>query len=424
MKAILCRPTKRIKGTLMDKQTFKTIFDKETEHLSFDTKLAKRVKQFEDEFLNKNDDHVNFFSNPLCGVWPARFTKEDTNKWFDYVLDGTDDVEILAAIRKIPGIDESWKRATDPMNSACFYVAHRFLQSNLPKRTAEDAATSAIKIVHFKFVTSLMAHYFPFNADQSTAWATYNALSNKFALKVYGSWNKLFQARAEDIISNRSIHRKAMETFEKPKDIVYLISDAQVRVRDIVKNQSSKFYDVRANDASIIRTNNLVNINGDVVVRDMRRNNARYMSYMKSISQDEKRFIKDELVVVTTHAMHTMPVEPFKQTLQHITDVSGTPKGKDVDDLLKEIILHAIDFISKDRYVQSKVQDTTGLVQKLRQTYTASRSRDPSLLKMRKLGEKVVKANFKTRNQAHISSVRTGVFLYVVMRVFAMKHYG
>ena len=404
--------------------TFKTILDEELGHLSFDQRLARKLKRFEDDFVNKNENHVNFFSNPLCGVWPARFTKEDSNLFFDDVLDGTDEYAIIEKIKTIPDVEESWKRATDAVNSTCLYIAHRFLTSGLPQKTRDDAAISAIKILHYKFVTSLMAHYFKFNADPATAWAAYNSLSNKFSLKVYGSWIKLFQARAEDLISSKSIHRKVLQTFEKPKDVVYMISDTQIRVRDIVKNQWVKFDEVLSSDAAIVKTNNLVNINGDVVVRDMRRNFTPYMTYLKTISQDRSRFIKDELVVVVGNAMHTMPVEPFRDVLEYIVSVSGTSKGKDVDVLLKETVLHAIDFINKDRYVQTKVTDTLGLIQKLRQSYVASRSRDPGLMKMRDIGEKVVKSVFKTKSKSHIASVRTGVFLYVVLRVFAMKHYG
>lgn len=403
-------------------ESIKTIMDDELKHLNFNLRLAKAVKRYEDEFVNKNDDHVNFFSNPLCGVWPARFHRDDMYEWFDNIVQA-DDNAISRRVKGLDDVEETWVRATDPMNITCLYMMYRFLKSDMPQRARKDAAVSCLKILHFKYVTSLMAHYFPHQADQSTAWAAYNSLSNKFSLKVHGSWLKLFQARAEDIISNSSIHKRTVETFEKTADVVYMISDTQIRVRDIVKNQYAKFEEVRSSDSAIVRTNNLVSIDGDVVVRDMKRNWTPYMSYIKKISQDPTRFIKDELITVVCDAMHTMPPAPFKECLEYISEVSGTPKGRDVDELLKETILHAIEFISKNRDVQSNVKSTIGLIQRLRLNYISSRARDPGLMKMRKIGEKVVKSKFKTRNPAHISAVRTGLFLYIVIRVFAMDHY-
>lgn len=408
-------------------ETIKTILDDEMKHLNFNLRLAKAVKRYENEFVNKNDDHVNFFSNPLVGVWPVRFHREDMYEWFDTIVQA-DDTAIARRVKALPDVDEEWVRATDPMNITCLYMVYRFLRSDMPQRARYDAAASCLMVLHFKYITSLMAHHFPFQADQSTAWATYNSLSNKFALKQHGSWLKLFRARADDILSSTSIHRQVIETFEPSvadtgPSVVYLISDTQLRIRDIVKNQHGKFEEVRANDAAIIRTSDVSNIDGEAIVKDMKRNFTPYMTYLKSISQDPTRFIKEELVTVVTRAMHTMPPKPFEECLRYVCEASGTSKGRDVDAMLKETVIHAIDFISKNRYEQDMVKDTTGLIKRLRLNYVSSRASDPSLAKMRKLGEKVVKSKFKTRNSAHIAAVRTGIFLYTVLRVFAMDHY-
>lgn len=45
-------------------------------------------------------------------------------------------------------------------------------------------------------------------------------------------------------------------------------------------------------------------------------------------------------------------------------------------------------------------------------------------MKLRKLGEKIIKRATSTKNSSTIASVRTALMLYVVIRAFTMQHYA
>lgn len=403
------------------KESYKGIMEEEGASLVIDAKLVERLTRFNTEFVNKSENHVLFFSNPYMGVWPARFVPGDRLKWFDTVL-GINDVAVASRSKNIPGVKSDWVRATDPINITAVWLVHMFMMSNLPNAVKREGAIQALMLMHFKFITSLDSRYFPHGADMATAQASYNSLSYKFSLKKYGSWFKLFRARAEEIVSSSSIHKRTIERFTD-EGVLYMISDIQVRVRDVVKNQYASVDSTRAQDAAVLVKSSVVNINGDVLLREVQRNETRYTRYLETISHDKHRFIKEDLMVVVAHAMPNMPEKSFEAVLEHIVKVSGTPAGTKVDAFLQKVILHAISYVTGDRSITSSITDTYTLIRKLRQSYTSARYRDPLFLEMQKDAEELIRPLAKTRNNALIASIRTGLFLYIVLRVFAIDHY-
>lgn len=404
-------------------ESMKAIMDDEGAHIKIDRRLLKKVKDYGIAFVNKNEDHIAFFGGNLVGVNPVRFTTPDRNSWLDDVLE-VDDYSIRQRVIKLPAVKPEWRRATDTMNISCLWLCHKIYSSDLPAKVKEEGMIDVLMVLHFKLISSLMAHYFPYPADESVALATYAALSKKFSLKVYGSWYKLLQARCEDIISKKSIHRKVVEYFDDDTAIVYAIQDIQLRIRTILKNLWAVFNNVRTQDAKIVKSKGLVETDGNVVVRDMARNFAPYKRYIHEVIQNKTSWMKEELIQVVTNAMHTMPEKPFRETLEYMYQNYGQAGDKAIEELLDETLLHAFEYLSKDRRISSRIGDMAGLVTRLRANYMSSRSSDPGLMKMRKLGESIVKKVVKSRNPSVISSIRTGLFLYIVIRTFSRQYYG
>lgn len=403
-------------------KNIKSIFDEACAHIKTDQKFIKRIHQFGMAFVNKNEDHVKFFGGNLTGVYPVRFKTSDAYEWYDDVLQ-INDSEVKSQIVSLPTINEDWVRGTDVMNLSCLWLSHRFAnEKSLTPKAKEQGMIDSLMILHFKLITSLMAHYFKYPVDESVAIATYAALSKKYAIKQHGSWYKVLMNRCEDIISRNSIHRKTIEQFNDDAAIQYMITDVQGRLRAMVKNLANVMYQVRAQDARILSAGSMYEMDGKQVVKDMARNYTPYKRYLHEITPDKSRFIKPELLEIISSAMHTMPPKLLVQSLEYCSDYYG--KDKNIEQLLDETLLHAFDYLHHDESAFARSNDIGTLITKLRAMYMSSRSTDPTLLKMRKLGEDIVKRATKNRNQSTISSVRTGIFLYIVTRTFSMKHYG
>ncbi len=404
--------------------SIKSIMDQHGSNVKITPAFLKRVHQYRVHFANKNEDHARFFGGNLYGVYPVRFLTSDRLEWTDEIMQ-LDEYAVRQDIVKLPDIKEQWVRVTDTMNVSCMWLLHKIHNDNsLSHVVKEQAMVDVLLVFQYKLLTSLMTHYFKYPTDEATALALYASLSKKFALKQYGTWQRMLEARCMDIIDKSSIHYRTIERFDDDVAIVNMITDIQGRLRAVMKKLYLVFIRIRETNARILSTSGTVEVEGKMVVKDMARNMTKYKRYLNDVMLDRNRFIKNELVVVIGSAMHTLPEKLLSETLEYITVTAGTAQGKVIDQLADETLLHAFNFLIKDRAAFERSNDITALITKLRAIYMSSRSTDPSLMLMRELSEKIVLKAVKTRNPSTVASIRTGLCLYLVLRTFAMKHYG
>lgn len=399
----------------------KSVFDEAFKPVKIDPPFLKKIHAYGQAFVNLNEDHVRFFGGNLTGVNPIRFKSANRLEWIDEVL-GIDEYETRQKIIALPTINEDWKRGTDVMNLSCLYIVHRLHNSSLPNSVKEQGMMDTLLALQYKLISSLIAHYFPFPADEQVAQATYAALSKKFSIKQHGSWQGVLRQRAKDIVDKQSPHYQTIVRFDDDAAIMYMITDIQGRLRAMLKKLWAVFEMVRNQDARIMTVSGTVELDGKTVVRDIARNYTPYRRYLAEIVSDKTRFVKQELVAVIADAQHTMPEKLLLDALNYVCEKAHG--NKDIEKLLDEILLHAFEYLSGDRRAQEMFRDIPGLIAKLRALYMASRSSDPVLLNMRSSGEKLLKKAIKSTNPSTIASVRTGLFLYVVLRTFSKQHYG
>lgn len=404
-------------------ENIKSVMDRHGAHLKFDAGLLKAIHQYRVSFANRNADHSKFFGGNMFGVYPIRFKTDDRLAWTDGIL-GIDEYSVRKDIIALPTVNENWVRGTDVMNLSCVWMTHRFYESNLSDKLKHQAMIDCQLVFQYKLLTSLMAHYFKYPTDESTALAVYAALSKKFALKKYGTWQAMLEARSEDIISPGEIHYKAIQRFNDDDDIQYMVTDIQGRLRAMMKNMYEVFLEVKQNDARIMQRGGTIELEGKTVVRDVIRNENMYKRYLYEIMIDRSRFIKPELVDVIAVSMKAMSEQQLFDTLNFIVDSQGKPMWKDIETFANEVMLHAFEFIQSDQMLFERSNDILYLITRLRAIYMSSRSTDPSLLLMRKLGEKIVGKAITSRNPATIAAVRTALMLYIVLRVMSIKHYN
>lgn len=404
-------------------KNLKEVFAEEMKRLSIDSRLVRDIGNFERGFVNRSEDHVTFLGGVLMGTPPLRFHQSDRNAWFDDIMK-TDDVVLKNEINSLPSIDPTHKVATDAFNLSVIWLLHAMWSSQkLSARQKEEGMIGALKIMHYRFLSSLMSHYFRYEPDRSVVEATYAALSYKFALKREGSWAALIDARCRDIISPNGIHAKTIQRFDNDDQIQYVLSDTQGRIREIVKKMYKVFDEVRKSSTRVKSRGSLVEMEGETHVRDLIRNQSTLKRYAHTVMEDQKTFIRPELMKIVSDAMHTMPERHLESSLEYMVDNYGRRGDRNVADLIDEVVLHALDFISDNRREFARHMDLGALLSRLRSLYMSSRSTDASLLKMRKLALSVVKKSVKSNNDSLLASIRTGVMLYVVLRTFTMNYY-
>lgn len=403
--------------------SIKQVFEEEAEELKIDRGLYRDIASFERDFVNRDDNSIAFFGSNLLGVYPIRFKQNDRNRWFDDVLD-MDDYAAKEKLHSLESINPAFHVQSDVFNMSCLWLVHAiYANGGGSSRDKEAAMMNVLLILHYRFLSSLMAHNFRYPADKSTALATYASLSKKFALKQHGSWSAYLHARCEDILSPRSIHRTTIENFNDDEAITWMISDIQDRLRKAVKKMMEVFYRIREQDEKIgFSRSSGVDLDGNIVVKDKQNKHNEYMRYLKEVIGDRRTLIKRPIVEVIASAMHTMNDRFLVDTLEYIADNYRVRGEKEIDVLIEETLQHAFDVMSREEF--SKGFDLASFITRLRALYMASRSNDPSVAKMKEIAERLVEKATRSRNSTVVSSVRTGVLLYLVLRTFTKSHFS
>lgn len=404
-------------------ENVKQIFDEECKDLVIDTRFAKKLQKYQNDFVNKNPDHQEFFGGNLTGVNVVRFTDADRYNWFSDVLEVDDNV-LEDRLLSLPTINSEYHVSSDTMNLSCVWLTHAIYVSNkLNDKQKHDAMLDVILVLQYKYLTSRMFRHFKYPADKATAEATYAQLNYKYAIKVYGSWSALLTARSEEIISEKSIHFKTIREFNIDKDIVYMLNDTQGRIRDILKNIYDVFIRVHSQGTRILTTSSVIEHEGVEVLKDKTSNTLAYGRYLNSIVTDRNSFIRDELVGVIEKLIHTMPSKLFRETLEWMSTNYRQSGATVIEDVLNETLIHCFDYIANNKDTIRSTSDYVTLLTKLKGAYMSSRSSDEVLLSLRNKVEKIVRMATSNKNDSVIAAVRTGVLLYIVLVSLTMKHY-
>lgn len=404
-------------------KTIKQVFEENCDRVKIDRRFLKLIRDIRIGFVNRNEDHLEFFSGNLLGVHPIRYRTVDRQQWFEEVLE-VDESDIRDGIRQVDYLDPDWVRANDAVNLSSIWLLHRIQrESSLSPRDRDQGLTDVTLMLQYKFLSSIMAHYFPYPADRSTAVACYEALSRKFEIKQYGSWQGLLDHRSKMILAKNSIHYLTYDQMREDAAVANMVNDVQQRLREVVKKYRAVFQRVKDQNLRISSTTTVIELDGETMIVERTRDHNDYTRYLKDIIVDKPTFVRQELVEVVGDAMYTMNAEHLYQALYYCSDNYGKGGDRFIKPLVEETLLHAYQYLAKNRGTMASPSDLAGLIGKLKNLYSASRMADPQLIKMRDLADKIVQRSVSTRNKAAQASVRTGLQIYIVLRAFSRKYY-
>lgn len=413
------------------KETIAEVFDRLGKDVPVNEALLKRIHRFERGFVNRSKEHLEFFGGNLMGVNPIRFRPVDRDEWFADVIQ-MDELDLKDGIANVQAIKKDWKRASDAMNLSCIWLLHRINESTLSNQHKKEGMVDTLLILQYKFLASLMAHFYPYPANREIMEAAYASLSRRYALKVAGSWNKLLHVRAEEIISSSGIHRRTFQKFNDDMAIINMVSDIQSRLRKIIKTMTAVFYAELEKGSKIGTDRKVLDIDGKKVLREKSRHYSSYIRYLHQVADDPRSFIRRELVEVVCDLQRTCDPRRLMEALEwcSVNHREVIPRwhpkveGSYVEAFFDEVLLYAFSLVSHKQALITGRSGIAPLLAQLRTLYMASRMADPSLLKAKEMADNIVNASINSRNVSVAASVRTGLQLYVILRSLTLEHYA
>jgi len=408
----------------MDKLV-RDVFDDVCSDLDINQNFLKRLNAYQVGFVSKNEEHASFFGGHVLGVQRVRFTPTDNNRWFDEILQA-DEVELKERIDEVPGINPEYNVSSDAFNLSCFWLAHAIWNSHKLSDKQKDAGMIDVMLVlNYRYITSRIVRHFIYPAEESVAEATYVSLSNKFAIKQYGTWYNVLYNRACDITSREGKKFSVISKMNDDKELVGVVNDSQGRIRDMVKNIYTVFRDVHRSGVKIASSSDLVEFDGSSVLKDRVKGLANYKQYIFSVLGDQASFVKDELVATIENIVHTMPPKLFRETLIWVSEEYSKQKNSQlVTAFVDETLTHSFAYLSDHVSLVRNSVKLPGLLSQIKGVYTSSRSTEEVLFAIRSQAETIVTMATGNKNKNTIASVRTGLMLYVVARTYTKSHYG
>ena len=404
--------------------SLKEAFDEQFEHVVFDKKLAQLLYQYQFGFINRNREHLEFFGGNLLGVQVIRFKDSDVNKFYNEVLD-VDYAALTEKVRDVSTIRHDYKISGDILNLTLMYVVHRCLTS--VKMTAdlrESAALNAALIFFYRCVCALTSDWFTYPADEKIAQRAFANLSNKHLIKKLGSWIKVMEYRAKDLIDKKGLHRKALERFVDDDSTVYAINDSQGRIKDLMKNYYAEFSIVHSAGENIAQTSSTVfDIDGEESLKEKTKSADSFVVHARHLITDPQGFIRDDIIEVIVEINVNTSFRTVKGVLEWFCkNYMDQKEHKSLDTFLEKVIMQTMHLIEYNIPLGRR-KDYAYILQNLKNLYLSTRSTDSDLADIRSLGEDiVVKANGKM-SKSLMMATRLSLILYISLRVLVSKGY-
>jgi len=403
--------------------TIPDAFDSVAPNYRVDSAFIKKLHTFRIWFQTNSPDHIAFFGSNLVGVHKLRFNPPDRDMWFDEIL-GVDELNLVDAISRVDGLDSTWKRATDSFNLSCIWIIHQIYKSKLiSQKEKEQGLMDGVLMLQYRFVSSLVSHFFKYTADEATMLATYANMSRKFTLKTAGSWAVLLEQRGKAILAPSGIHYKTYTKFDSNKSIIYMVSDIQGRLREIIKAVAALFYKTREEGGKIASDKAIDNINGEDVLKEKTRHYSTLIRYCHSTLPDLNNWIKKELEDVVLDLIPNLSPKYLNESLKWLSLNVSAKHNESIELLINETLIFAFDYINKNRSLYGKASGIIPLMTKLKGIYSASRMSDPTLMKVKEIVEKLIQLAIGHKPSSTIAALRVGIQLYIVLRTMAMRHY-
>lgn len=401
------------------KEEFEIVFSK----THFDTALINNLHKFQIAFINKNNEHMEFFGGKLMGVHVVKFIPKDVTNLFEIL--GIQSKELEEAIKRIPTIDKSRFVTSDPFNLACIYVAHMFLSNTkLDEKNRQRGAFLIMLILNYRFMTGIMNRFFQYPIDKEMAQALYANLSYKFLIKRLRNWEEVLEYRALSIVGPNELHHKTLLNFNDDNEVLKVIADSQGRIKDMMKNIYREFIKTYQNGERIYLNNDTAtNDEGVEVLRDRTAGLGTYQRYIMDVLTDSNSFIRNELVNVLVDLMDQVNPSQLVKTLQWMSDQILTDNGPDIEGFVMGNLVFSFDYVTSNQSILHHTKDLGLFLSTLRGAYMSSRSKDDILLTLRERGEWIVGNALNTTNKTTLAMMRTAIMLYVNLRAYTKAHY-
>lgn len=375
-------------------------------------------------------DNPHALNTDLLGVTPIYFVDSDRQALFEIL--GIDPAVMKQTVAEIPTINPKHKVSSDVYNLATIWAVHKFMTTpGIGAKLAHDANSALLKLLHYKFFTSLMSHNFPYKSNLGIMQQTVSKLSNQFDIKQHGTWKKVIEVRSENVIEQGELHYQTLQKFDNDPKIIYVLSDTQTRLRSKIGLIVSAYH-LTKTEGEFFGTYEIVSeIDGEKVVGTSSGNYDVAISNLSNRMQNMHTFIdrqkanlivnlfsnirQDMFISVLTRFSEMASLQSKENTLDLVKTIKGETYFIGARVLITELIQKTFRYCEHNRV---NMKSNYAIIQKVRDLYRSSRANDEEILAVKRSVTRFIESLGKYTREATIASLTIGFILYIVLQSF------
>ena len=390
-----------------------------TAHLSYDLDLAKKIEEFKLKWSYKNDDHLEFLASNLTGVHVIRFSARDEEMLYRDVF-GVDKDDFEYELWRTPGINKNFKVSSNPTFMLLMFIAHKYLNTRLPKQQIELVVTNLYFIFAFKVLGSIYSQYFKYPTSLAVAKMVYEKQNDKYLLKQCGSWQGVLEYRAEDLLLPSNVNHKRLKTF-KTDDVVKMLNDLQGRLRDIIKNVFVLIKEA-SDENKIISDTSLIEEDDEAGerIRETDNKTASYIRYINDIINSPGDFIQEDLLtfIRDRKLFPNTDKDNLREILKYISNTGDITLTKEQVNIPEYLITNAMLYLTRKGFTDNLSQKLYSALIAIKAYWSSSSVNDPILKKIKAHLSTLVTKAVSRRTNYIVATYVLATMLYIFIRAY------
>jgi hypothetical protein len=379
------------------------------------------------------DDHPLALNTPLVGHKKIIFNTNDRDILFE--IFNREEMVLSGLIKKMSSIASEWKVVGDEFNILVVWLLHLAKNNKSINRNIIDKFMFCLlNYLQYKFFSSFVNYCFKHTVDETIMRSTIESLTGKFSIIKYKTWKNVIQARTKYYLSEDSVHKTTIEKFNDDKKIIYLISDAQTRIRNQIVKINQIFYEKKDMQDAILNYTNTTEVDGAKLIKDINSTYDLMQHYIVNQLFNRNEFINDKYVRLIDHLFSGISYNLLRSFLGYVCELAQDQKINNIlnkveykeDGIVRyiglDILIKRIIEMSYKICLRKNININNKLVilKTVRQTFSVPKTNDKELVNIRDSVEDIVLKSGVTKRQVSILSLKVSFVVYIILKSFEM----
>ena len=294
--------------------------------------LLKELRSFKNNWIKKNENHINFLGGNLLGPNEIVFSDADRITYFDIIgiynskelgndILNLKDILALKKEAEKEGKKGERKVSFDVFNLSIIWLCHEF---SIYYKDDIKKYHEAVDLIYFIYAVKVFGSRYilffsKYSLEVETAKAVYEKLSGKFLIKKYDNWDRVINHLGKKLYSTEESGFDSKVRNMNTIDSMYIAQDLHGSITSIFKNIFEVTLEVKEAGEKLRTTSSIDTTGEEDQIKNLLDSPVTYVEYMKNIVVSQTGFVDFAVVDIITSIYPKINDKIFKQTLTAIS---------------------------------------------------------------------------------------------------------